>query len=360
MAPPETATPTPASPKPRARYVGYVPRPESFGDPVKPKTTMERYLKLLWEREIEFGPVGVEDDFFTVGGDSFHAVAIFSAIEKDYGIKIYPSAIVEAPTIRELAAHIQAKLDAGDKTEPTLITFRAAGDRPPLYVIHGAGGEVMFAQPLADALGEDQPVYGFRNTFDKPDRRTTVGDFAERYLAYLPGEGPVGLIGYSGGSLIAFEMACRLRAAGREVRPLVIIDLEAPGFLKAKKVSPLQRAVRAARRSLGALRRPGKSNGAMPDGAVRDAYGGIGAGDVRKTMAWAVDTYKPGFYDGPVHVVTTEGKLSRKDRADLGWSDYARGPVETAHVEGTHWSIMMAPRVEEIAEFVRRARDGMG
>ena len=42
---------------------------------------MEGGLTRIWERALRISPIGMDDDFFDLGGDSFVAVRILSNVE---------------------------------------------------------------------------------------------------------------------------------------------------------------------------------------------------------------------------------------------------------------------------------------
>ncbi|MGH7139575.1 MAG: alpha/beta fold hydrolase, partial [Pirellulales bacterium] len=79
------------------------------------------------------------------------------------------------------------------------------------------------------ALGSDQPCYGFQSpalAADEPPP-ASIEAMAQRYLDVLLRVAPSGtclLAGWSLGGLVAYEMAHRLRASGRPVPGLVLID----------------------------------------------------------------------------------------------------------------------------------------
>ena len=107
------------------------------------------------------------------------------------------------------------------------------GSRVPLFCIHAIGGDVLFYQPLSNALGPDQPFYAFQSPLVAAEiRETTLEELASIYVkelrAFYP-NGPYLLLGASLGGHIVFEMARQLSAQGAEPRLLMLIDAGVPG-----------------------------------------------------------------------------------------------------------------------------------
>ncbi len=113
-----------------------------------------------------------------------------------------------------------------------LVAISRTGDKPPLYVVHGGGGNMLFLASLARAMPE-RPIFGFQahgiQAGDTPD--PSIAAMADRYVAELVahGPGPYLLGGFSGGGVVALEMANRLRALGEQVDNVVLFDSAPPG-----------------------------------------------------------------------------------------------------------------------------------
>jgi thioesterase domain-containing protein len=199
---------------------------------VPPTGDAERALQSVWQDVLRVHPVGVTDNFYELGGHSLLAAVLMARIETQLGHRLPLEALFESPTVRGLAGRIQRQLELGNGV---LVPLQSAGTRPPLFLIAGAGGHVFAFHKFARALGPDFPVYGMKSIgvdgSEPPLDR--IEDIAERYFreitAAVP-QGPYVLGGYSVGGLVAFELALRLRAAGRDVSRLLIFDLMAPGY----------------------------------------------------------------------------------------------------------------------------------
>ncbi|WP_237773056.1 MULTISPECIES: phosphopantetheine-binding protein [Streptomyces] len=75
---------------------------------VAPRTTTEHRLAVLWDTGLGVSPVGVEDDFFELGGDSLLAAELQLAIDQEFGVEVPAAALFLTPTIAALAEAVEA------------------------------------------------------------------------------------------------------------------------------------------------------------------------------------------------------------------------------------------------------------
>jgi acyl carrier protein len=69
-------------------------------------------LARIWEKLLGIESVGLDQNYFDLGGDSSLTIQLFVQIEKTFGVKVPVVTLFEAPTVRELATVIQeAKSD---------------------------------------------------------------------------------------------------------------------------------------------------------------------------------------------------------------------------------------------------------
>ncbi|WP_263357601.1 non-ribosomal peptide synthetase [Acidicapsa ligni] len=74
-----------------------------------PRNPLEQKLVAIWESNFERAPIGIDEDFFAIGGHSLLALRVFSDIEKLLGKTLMLSLLLHAPTIRQLASLIQER-----------------------------------------------------------------------------------------------------------------------------------------------------------------------------------------------------------------------------------------------------------
>ena len=116
----------------------------------------------------------------------------------------------------------------------SLVTIQRGNENLiPFFCIHGSGGNVLNFRDLSQAMGRSQPFYGLQSRgIDGVSRpHHSIEEMANAYLAEIrevQPEGPYMLGGYSGGGLVAFEMAHQLTAAGETVALVVMFDTFPP------------------------------------------------------------------------------------------------------------------------------------
>ena len=81
-------------------------------DYVAPSNDLERTLVQLWEEAMGVKGIGVEHDFFELGGNSLVAAALISRVRALMGVKLPMRTVFQAPTIAGMAAMISASAEA--------------------------------------------------------------------------------------------------------------------------------------------------------------------------------------------------------------------------------------------------------
>jgi acyl carrier protein len=75
-----------------------------------PRTPTENRLADIWRVALNMDSVGVEDDYFDLGGDSLMATVMFCMIQTTFQIDLPVGTLVEASSIAKLAAKVDALL----------------------------------------------------------------------------------------------------------------------------------------------------------------------------------------------------------------------------------------------------------
>jgi enterobactin synthetase component F len=196
-----------------------------------PATETERRLATLFAEALGVPKVGAEDDFFALGGHSLLAVDLMLRVQETFGRDPGLGALFEYPTVERLARLLESTAlpPPDDGLRPLILLGRGEADRPPLFVVHPAGGIAWCYGGMARALAPDVTVMGLQSpALDadvpaKDSMEALAADYAERVLAAgLPG--PVHLAGWSVGGIIAQAMSVRLQERGARVGLLALLD----------------------------------------------------------------------------------------------------------------------------------------
>ncbi len=303
-------------------------------------TDSEKILCGLWEQVLIIDGLGIDDDFFLLGGDSLAAVTLFSEVERVFGTKPPLVTLVEQPTVRKFGAYLDAATTAragatSQGQPPTvvprpLVAIQPAGARLPLYLVHGNGGNVLIMAGLVAHLPPDQPLYGVtaRGLVEGEAMHTGFDALVEDYLAAIrrvQPAGPYNLGGYCIGGMIACEMARRLHAAGEDVGTVIMIDPDynrvlTPWLYWRFPDAPATRLVRMvagigwhARISvLRVLRR-------APGAKIKDARDRRRVYAMQDQLAKAFEQYGRQPYNGRVVLLGSADRVKRASRFKAGW-----------------------------------------
>ncbi|MBI3158387.1 MAG: AMP-binding protein [Chloroflexi bacterium] len=220
-------------------------RPTLSNEFVAPQGELERQLAAIWEDVLDVRPVGAQDDFNELGGDSLQAARIFAAIEERLGRSLPPALLYTSPTVATLAERLA--LSPADKQQPPFVVPVQWGERrrPYLFFITPRRGDAIAYSHIVQNLPPEQTIYSFNSWVFPQDvlRQMTIPELAAKYVARLveiEPEGPYLLGGHSLAGIVAYEMALRLRQHGRQVALVFMFDTYGPGF-EAERVFHHQR-----------------------------------------------------------------------------------------------------------------------
>ena len=345
-------------------------RPELDKSFVAPRDDLELQLAHIWEEILGIRPVGVRDNFFELGGHSLLAIRLFALIEKRLGKKLPVTAVFQGATVEHLADVLRHQATAGPQS--SLVAIQPGGSRPPLFLVHPAGGHVFPYVHLAQLLGPDQPCYGLqaKGLEDGQEPHTRIEDMAAHYLQALQTVQPAGpylLGGWSMGGEVAFEMAQQLHAQGQQVALLALLDSRVPTLDEAFpeedadaillveryfgiSFGPMEfLAKRSKDEQLAFILEHAKSAGLVPaefDLSQARRFVQLIRSDLRATH-----NYELHRYPGRVTLFKASETLTgTSPDPTFGWSEWAGGGVEVHIVPGNHANMIYKPHVEVLAE----------
>jgi thioesterase domain-containing protein/acyl carrier protein len=351
---------------------------QSLQSSFTPRDKVEQTLIEWWNDLLGTNQIGLDDDFFDLGGHSLIAVQLFSRIRKTYSLDLDLSLLFEARTIAKLAdvirkaqGHGKGQIAISPKQWSSLVPIQPSGHLPPFYFVSGAGGHVLLFRAVATHLGPEQPVYALQppGLDGKQPFLTRIEDIASYYLREIKAVQPVGpyyLAGYSFGGIVTFEMAQQLRSNGEEVGLLALLDSELRFWEFAKEslsfINRLKHWASRLKSFLGEPAGPANIWGAMKLRAHRAllrAFRTVGRpmprviGDIQDANWFAAANYKPQVYPGQLVLVRCS-EVSASDRGGplLGWGGLAAG-IEVREIPGNHDTIVKEPNVGHLAAALR-------
>ena len=355
-------------------------RPDGAPDYIAPSTASERVLAKIWGDLLGYQSIGVIDNFFDMGGNSLLGVRLFAAIRKRFSVSLPLATLFEAQTITDLAKLVaqpeQDVAPTGAGWSPMVCMKPGAAGQTPVYFIHGSRGNVLVFKAFADRVRREQPVYALQaagvDGKMAPDESIEV--MAGRYLEAIrkvQPKGPYMLAGYSGGGVIAYEIARRLKAVGEETRMLMLVDTLEPSQMRAN-VSMLDRIRNLHRIKLKRLislpgvvwkytlrRRIRRLIGVQEIQALRTPLEAASdAVDVAyKKAQRAYDT--PEFETDAILIRATDARMQfLRSGPTLGWDRYVKGTIRRFDVDAEHDFVFEGAALEQLLEAFDQAVGG--
>jgi FkbH-like protein len=224
------------------QMAGSSPRSRSLAEKVSaPASPIEAELLQIWENVLKMEGLGVEDDFFALGGTSLLSVQLFVEIARRFGVQLRLTTILDSPTVRSLARLVSP----ATATERSSVVCLRRGGARNLFLVHDGLGETLLYLNLARRLASTLTVYGIepRRLPGIPLAHASIEDMAAFYVDQIQGiqpHGPYLLGGMCAGGVIAYEMAAFLKRAGESIQMVAILDGATPRA--AKRVGRVTRA----------------------------------------------------------------------------------------------------------------------
>jgi amino acid adenylation domain-containing protein len=358
-----------------------------------PRDSFEQHLIEIWESVLSVRPIGINHNFFDIGGHSLLAVRLITEMNKKFRKHLPISRLFEFPTIAGIASLLRK---GGDMPAAScLVKIRQRGSLSPLFVLPGASGMTSYLYPFAHYLDEDIPFFAFQaqglegEQLPHTDFAEMVTHYVERLLEVQP-IGPYFLAGHSFGALVAFAMAQRLLAQGQSIGMLTILDTHAPLGPVAIENSwlggnvPLvvligqflclifDREITFSKESVEGLNDQEQLNfvaqqlaeeNLLPADDITDHLRGLLT--VFKSQLIMQNEYLPDSYI-PLPITLFRSSelmmyLSEPETysEDMGWGQYSSRPVPIHYVPGNHVTMMMMPHVEKLAELMTSEMRGL-
>ncbi len=333
-----------------------------------------RTVAHVWQEVLNTPVRGPEDDFFDAGGDSLKAITFIVEIEWALGVELPLTLINEAPAF---ARFCQALREHRTSRYVPLVPLKPGKGLPPVFFIHGLGGNVTELFPMTRRMTYPGAVIGIqaRGLTGEEPPHGSVEEMAAEYLREvksLQPEGPYYLCGYSFGGLVAFEMAQRLWESGDKVGLVGLFDttmsrlrwplrawLSIAGRRLARFAAGVSAApIRSWRAAIGRVRNRlrGYETKKGQDGPPLPSFLKAAPTRILKVATTALVAsarYRPGFYPGELTLFSPVDREPGIPSLQSIWHKHARA-LTIVETGGGHSTMLSAPNAESTAASLTR------
>jgi amino acid adenylation domain-containing protein len=344
----------------------------------------EQVLLNLWARVFGQEKIGLQDDFFELGGNSLTAVRLLASIDQLFGTKMPLSLFDKYRTVQDMAGFIQSArsnqsaspaqippyavkkvLDAREDLSWThgVVPFQTEGSKTPIFISPAS----LYMNSLAFGFAPDRPVYGLTpvekgQVLYHRSVQDEARDYYHSLIEFFP-QGPYLLLGHSGFGFFTLELARLLRQNGKKDVFIGLLDSFPAG--PRHQASLIDRIVI----HLDNLRRKDprgiieyfkqsmdrfseRSSRRMPKQRIvhyqqtGDLYG------VQRILQYH---YQPEQIDFPVTLFSaTERRWYVRWDPMENWHKFLPEPFEIIRVPGDHLSSLKPPNVSEFVEKIKQ------
>ena len=200
---------------------------------VPPGTEWELKLARIWQESLRVERVGVDDNFFDLGGHSLMIVRLISEMNQRYQVSLGVEELFRNPTVRQMARLIDRQ-PPKSKRQPAVVQLqKGRAELLPVYFIYAGPDEIRLAQ----LMGERHAVFGIEVPWPLAWRKAvaanrrsgfpTMEQLVAPYVAALSAHtraSPCVLAGHSFAGLMAFEAAHQFQRQGGNVEMVMLLD----------------------------------------------------------------------------------------------------------------------------------------
>ncbi len=346
---------------------------------IAPRDPIETKLLSIFSQVLKTSDIGITDNFFEMGGHSLLAVRLVSKIEKEFGRRIPLAALFNSPDVERIANILRPRETAKSGWN-SLVPILPDDTKPRIFLIHGAGGNLLIYRVLAKHLRSVFSIFGFQSQGldGKSKAFTRVEEMAAYYVHELRAfqhTGPYYLAGYCMGGAVAYEMARLLRSEKQLIGLVAMLDsynLNAARSLKSQsgKFSFLRQKIGfhfdnlgqlSARESFGYLseklrmaEEAGMKKVAACIDKIRNTIKGA-EGEyssetfIQKINHQAAWDYVPGPFDGKVTLFKPQKNYDFFPDPKMGWGKVVLEELEVLEIPVNPHAMLLEPYARTLA-----------
>jgi amino acid adenylation domain-containing protein len=345
------------------RQLFEAPTVETLALLIETKLT-EKRLCAIWMGLLGQEKIALDANFFDLGGNGALVAALQRRIIAEFGRRITIDEFHKHSTVRQQAELIHGNLRTKLSLPPGVLALQPKGDRNSFFWVHYP------CENLAEAMGQNRPFLFVTLTDEDlaslgngPPLRNIATCLMRKILATQQ-KGPYTLGGFCIGGVLAYEIACQMRAGGHEVSLLVLLDTPSPlyyrsPYLLAPRLSQAQYLMKRVTqlglrvsflnlRERLSKRFPHTANKAV----VKPEFDPVQESDpVQKMIEFAASQYQPETYDGKVVMLLASGHPPHVDFLP-GWQSLIPQNLQTQYEQGQHLELTQAPAVHRVADAI--------
>ena len=321
----------------------------------------EQLLVGIWKNLLRAPQVGIDDNFFDIGGHSLLAAQLIAQVRSATGRKIAVSSVFRAPTIRAFAQLLRD--DALAKPDPILMRLNDGTSAMSFFAVAAPQVDTFGFAQLGRYLPPEQSILKLQMSGPvvrgRPLNREEIEKLGRTYIAAMKAvqpKGPYCLGAMCGGVVIAQEMILQLEAEGEEVglftifdtwvlensqvRLLWAVDYYLQRFHNLRALSRDQRLA-TVRRFL--------ENKTAPANATGDTQAGW------SNVYWPGKDFKPPQFRAPVLLFKRPKQpyFYVKD-PQMGWGARSLGGVEICEIDCGHVEMLREPYVRQVSQTLEK------
>jgi amino acid adenylation domain-containing protein len=267
-----------------------------------PRSQVEEQLVRIYRELLETGDIGIQADFFALGGSSLKVLQLVAQIHKTFAIDIPPARVFKTPRIKDLAASLVKSRFITNKEETVILLNSTKAKK--IFAFPSLPGYGLIYMELARLL-PDYAFYAF-NYIEKKTKNKM--DIYVESIREIQQQGPYFLLGYSAGGKLCVKAAELLEKAGQVVSDIIILD----GYSQWKGLSAREIEIQAAEFYQG----------------IEKSIEDLGIQHLKQKITGTLNSYRH-YHDNlelgekvgaAIHLIRAEDKKDREKF--VGWQDF--------------------------------------
>lgn len=166
-------------------------RPELMTPFVEAATEVEKIMVELWGGSLGYGNIGVNDDFFELGGDSLKMIHLIAKIQKKFSVAVPIDTFYNSPTIKDIAEY----LNQAQKSDYQVIP---RAEKKEYYRLSSAQRKQFILQEMnRESIGYNETqVFQVRGDIDHAKIESSINEIIQRHeilrsSIFMQGDEPV-------------------------------------------------------------------------------------------------------------------------------------------------------------------------